>query len=96
MRLRFCNACVRTRSTSLSTSSAQTTRDIDGIDRHIDPAERAFLTDVRAMLSVLSMIGLTARELIAQKIPDELLPGSLKFSPTARSTWFLRACARHA
>ena len=64
------------------TGSAQTTRDIDWIDRHIDPAEQAFLTDVGAMFSVLSVMGPKARELLARVSPDDLSPGSLKFSHT--------------
>jgi 4-methylaminobutanoate oxidase (formaldehyde-forming) len=64
------------------TGSAQTTRDIDWISRHIDPAEHAFLTDVSAMYSVLSVMGPKARELIARVSPDDLSPEALKFSHT--------------
>ena len=56
------------------TGSAQTTRDIDWIDRHIAPAGLSFLTDVGAMLSVPSMIGLK-RELIARKSPTTFCRG---------------------
>jgi len=64
------------------TGSAQTTRDMDWIARHIDAAEHAFLTDVSAMFSVLSLMGPNARELLARLSPDDLSPASLKFSHT--------------
>ena len=64
------------------TGSAQTTRDMDWINRHIEPAEHAFLTDVSAMFSVLSVMGPKARELLARVSPDDLSPESLKFSHT--------------
>ena len=68
------------------TGSAQTTHDIDWIARHIDPAEHAFLTDVSAMFSVLSVMGPNARELLARvgspNGADDLSPESLKFSHT--------------
>ncbi|MEP7099603.1 MAG: FAD-dependent oxidoreductase [Burkholderiales bacterium] len=64
------------------TGSAQTTRDMNWIGRHIDPAEHAFLTDVSAMFSVLSVMGPKARELLARVSPDDLSPEALKFSHT--------------
>ncbi|CAN5351238.1 FAD-dependent oxidoreductase [soil metagenome] len=64
------------------TGSAQTTRDIDWITRHIGPAQHAMLTDVSAMYSVLSVMGPKARELLARVSPDEFAPESLKFSHT--------------
>ena len=64
------------------TGSAQATRDMDWIGRHIDPAEHAFLTDVSAMFAVLSVMGPRARELLARVSPDDLSPDSLKFSHT--------------
>lgn len=64
------------------TGSAQTTRDMDWINRHIEPAEHAFLTDVSAMFSVLSVMGPKARELLTRVSPDDLSPDSLKFSHT--------------
>jgi len=64
------------------TGSAQTTRDMDWIARHIDAGEHAFLTDVSAMYSVLSLMGPNARELLARVSPDDLSPASLKFSHT--------------
>ncbi len=64
------------------TGSAQTTRDIDWIARHISPDEHAVLTDVSAMHSVLSVMGPNARELLARVSPDDLSPESLKFSHT--------------
>ena len=64
------------------TGSAQTTRDMNWIARHIDPSEHAFVTDVSAMFSVLSVMGPKARELLARVSPDDLSPESLKFSHT--------------
>ncbi|MEQ1683615.1 MAG: FAD-dependent oxidoreductase [Burkholderiaceae bacterium] len=64
------------------TGSAQTTRDMDWISRHIAPTEHAVLTDVSAMFSVLSVMGPKARELLARVSPDDLSPESLKFSHT--------------
>jgi glycine cleavage system aminomethyltransferase T/glycine/D-amino acid oxidase-like deaminating enzyme len=65
------------------TGSAQTTRDLDWISRHIDTmTEHAMLTDVSAMYSVLSLMGPNARELLARVSPDDLGPQSLKFSQT--------------
>jgi len=64
------------------TGSAQATRDMDWIARHIGAAEHAFLSDVSAMYSVLSLMGPNARELLARVSPDDLSPASLKFSHT--------------
>jgi heterotetrameric sarcosine oxidase gamma subunit len=64
------------------TGSAQATRDMDWIARHIAPAEHAVLTDVSAMFCVLSVMGPKARELLARVSPDDLTPESLKFSHT--------------
>jgi glycine cleavage system aminomethyltransferase T len=64
------------------TGSAQATRDHDWITRHIAPEERAMLTDVSALYSVLSVMGPKARELLARVSPDHLSPDALKFSWT--------------
>ena len=64
------------------TGSAQATRDMDWIARHLLPDEHAFLTDVSAMFSVLSVMGPNARELLSRVSPDDLSPESLKFSHT--------------
>jgi 4-methylaminobutanoate oxidase (formaldehyde-forming) len=68
------------------TGSAQTTRDMDWISRHIDAAQHAQLTDVSAMYSVLSLMGPKARELLARVGPPgaaaELAPDALTFSHT--------------
>ena len=64
------------------TGSAQTTRDMDWINRHIGATEHATLTDVSAMFSVLSVMGPRARELLARVSPDDLSPEALKFSHT--------------
>ena len=64
------------------TGSAQTTRDMDWIVRHIAADEHAVLTDVSAMVAVLSVMGPNARELLSRVSPDDLSPESLKFSHT--------------
>ena len=64
------------------TGSAQATRDLDWITRHVEPAEHAHPTDVSAMWSVLSVMGPKARELLSRVSPDDLSPESLKFSHT--------------
>ena len=64
------------------TGSAQTTRDMDWITRHIGPDEHAFLTDVSAMFSVLSVMGPKARDLLSRVSPDDLSPQALTFSHT--------------
>jgi glycine cleavage system aminomethyltransferase T/glycine/D-amino acid oxidase-like deaminating enzyme len=64
------------------TGSAQTTRDMDWISRHIDRDEHALLTDVSAMYCVLGVMGPKARELLSRVSPDDLSPEALKFSWT--------------
>jgi heterotetrameric sarcosine oxidase gamma subunit len=62
------------------TGSAQTTRDLDWIGRHVEPHEHALLTDVSPMWCVLSLMGPNARELLARLGADDL--ATLKFSHT--------------
>ncbi|MEO8057515.1 MAG: FAD-dependent oxidoreductase [Burkholderiales bacterium] len=64
------------------TGSAQTTRDMDWINRHIAPTEHVVLTDVSAMICVLSVMGPKARELLSRVSPDDFAPEALKFSHT--------------
>ena len=64
------------------TGSAQATRDADWINRHIEEAEHAVLTDVSALYGVLGVMGPKARELLARLGPDDLSPAGLKFSHT--------------
>ena len=64
------------------TGSAQATRDMDWISRHIAPADHAHLTDVSALYSVLSVMGPKARELLSRVSPDDLSAEALKFSHT--------------
>ncbi len=64
------------------TGSAQTTRDMDWIGRHITTDQHAVLTDVTPMYSVLSLMGPNARELLARVSPDDLSPQALKFAHT--------------
>ena len=55
---------------------------MDWINRQVSPDEHAHLTDVSAMLCVLSVMGPKARELLARVGPDDLSPEALKFSHT--------------
>jgi heterotetrameric sarcosine oxidase gamma subunit len=64
------------------TGSAQATRDANWITRHVDGGEQALLTDVSAMTCVLSLMGPSARELLARVSPDDLSPAALKYSQT--------------
>ncbi len=64
------------------TGSAQATRDMNRIGRHISAQEHAFLTDVSAQFCVLSLMGPMARMLLAKVSPDDLSPAGLKFSWT--------------
>ena len=64
------------------TGSAQTTRDMDWIGRHIDADEHAVLTDVSAQFCVLSLMGPRARDVLGKVCPDDLSPENFKFSTT--------------
>ncbi len=64
------------------TGSAQPVRDAHWIGRHIGADEHAVLTDVSPMFSVLSLMGASARDLLARVSPDDLSPAALKFSHT--------------
>jgi glycine cleavage system aminomethyltransferase T/glycine/D-amino acid oxidase-like deaminating enzyme len=64
------------------TGSGQATRDADWIGRHIEADQHVVLTDVSAMYSVLSVMGPSARDLLARVSPDDLSPQALKFSWT--------------
>jgi glycine cleavage system aminomethyltransferase T/glycine/D-amino acid oxidase-like deaminating enzyme len=64
------------------TGSAQATRDVDWIGRHIDRDEYAALTDVSAQFCVLSLMGPNARALLARVSGDDVSADSLKFSWT--------------
>ena len=64
------------------TGSAQTTRDMDWISRHIDHDAHVTLTDVSAQFCVLSVMGPNAHALLARVSEDDLSAGSLKFSCT--------------
>ena len=64
------------------TGSAQATRDMDWISRHIGSDEYATLTDVSAQFCVLSLMGPNARDLLARVCPDDLSSDNLKFSWT--------------
>jgi len=64
------------------TGSAQPTRDLDWIGRHVGDGEHATLTDVSAATCVLSVMGPRSRELLARVSPDDLSAQSLRFSWT--------------
>ena len=64
------------------TGSAQTTRDIDWISRHIVRDDCATLTDVSTQYCVLSLMGPNARELLSRVSDDDVSAESLKFSWT--------------
>jgi len=66
----------------LITGSAQPTRDLDWIARHIDADAHVTVTDVGAMTSVLSLMGPKAAELLARLGPDDLSRAALPFAHT--------------
>jgi glycine cleavage system aminomethyltransferase T/glycine/D-amino acid oxidase-like deaminating enzyme len=75
---------IRTASASflIVTGSAQPVRDADWIRRHIGADEFAVLTEVSALISVISVMGPKARELMARVSPDDLSAEGLKFAHT--------------
>ena len=68
------------------TGSAQATRDVDWIERHLGASESAVVTDASGMTSVLSLMGPNARALLgrvgAPETFDAIGPESLRFSST--------------
>ena len=66
----------------LITGSAQVTRDMDWIRRHIAPHSGVNLTDVTAMYSVLSLMGPMAPELMARVSPDDVSRQALPLRST--------------
>ena len=64
------------------TGSAQSTRDMDWINRNTGHDEVATLTDVSAQFCVLSLMGPRARELLTRVSADDLSNENLKFSWT--------------
>jgi glycine cleavage system aminomethyltransferase T/glycine/D-amino acid oxidase-like deaminating enzyme len=64
------------------TGSAQTTRDIDWIARHIAVDEHAALVDVTSAYSVISVMGPKAESLLNAVSPDDLSKAALPFSST--------------
>jgi 4-methylaminobutanoate oxidase (formaldehyde-forming) len=68
------------------TGSAQTTRDLDWMERHIVAGEAAVVTDVSGMTSVLSLMGPNARVLLgragARDTFEAIGPEQLRFSTT--------------
>ena len=64
------------------TGSAQPQRDADWIVRQTRAGERASLSDVSALYSVLSVMGPHARELMARVSGADLSPGGLRFAHT--------------
>ena len=66
----------------LITGSAQVTRDMDWIRRHMAPHIGVNLTDVTAMYSVLSLMGPMAPELMARVSPDDVSRQALPLRST--------------
>ena len=66
----------------LITGSAQVTRDMDWIRRHMAPHSGVNLTDVTAMYSVLSLMGPMAPELMARVSPDDVSRQALPLRST--------------
>jgi 4-methylaminobutanoate oxidase (formaldehyde-forming) len=66
----------------LITGSAQVTRDMDWIRRHIAPHSGVNVTDVTAMYSVLSLMGPMAPELMARVSPDDVSRQALPLRST--------------
>ena len=66
----------------LITGSAQVTRDMDWIRRHMAPHSGVNLTDVTAMYSVFSLMGPMAPELMARVSPDDVSRQALPLRST--------------
>ncbi len=66
----------------LITGSAQVTRDMDWIRRHIAPHSGVNVTDVTTMYSVLSLMGPMAPELMARVSPDDVSRRALPLRST--------------
>jgi 4-methylaminobutanoate oxidase (formaldehyde-forming) len=64
------------------TGSAQTTRDFNWIERHIEPDEHAALVDVTSAYSIISVMGPKAEALLHAVSPDDLSKAALPFSAT--------------
>ena len=64
------------------TGSAQTTRDMDWLQRHVTPDMRVSIHDVTAQYCVLSLMGPRAAELMSRVSPDNLSPPHLPFAQT--------------
>jgi len=64
------------------TGSAQTTRDMDWLQRHVTPVMRVSIHDVTAQYCVLSLMGPRAAELMSRVSPDDLSPQHLPFAQT--------------
>jgi 4-methylaminobutanoate oxidase (formaldehyde-forming) len=66
----------------LVTGSAQTTRDLDWLKRHVTPSQHVFIHDVSAQYSVLSLMGPNSAALMARVCPEDLTPQALPFAHT--------------
>ena len=64
------------------TGSAQTTRDMDWLQRHVTPDMRLSIHDVTSQYCVLSLMGPRATELMSRVSPDDLSPQHLTFAQT--------------
>ncbi len=77
------------------TGSAQTTRDLDWIRRHIPGGGRAVLTDVTGAFAVLGVMGPRSRELLSRVTDDDVSPAGFPFA-TMREIGIGQAPARAA
>ena len=66
----------------LVTGSAQATRDMDWLKRHLDPEHWVCLSDVSAQTCVLSLMGPRSGELMARVSPDDVSAAALPFAMT--------------
>ncbi len=75
------------------TGSAQGTRDLDWIRRHLPPGARATVTDVTGASAVLGLMGPRSRELLARVSDADLGPAAFPFL-TSREIAIGQATAR--
>jgi 4-methylaminobutanoate oxidase (formaldehyde-forming) len=66
----------------LVTGSAQATRDMDWLQRHLEPQQWVGLSDVSAQTCVLSLMGPRSGELMARVSPDDVSAAALPFAMT--------------
>jgi 4-methylaminobutanoate oxidase (formaldehyde-forming) len=64
------------------TGSAQTTRDLDWLQRHVTPEMRVYIDDVSAQFCVLSLMGPNSLALMSRVCHEDLSPQALPFAHT--------------